>query len=250
MNAGNWTAASLFSGGKKWNAVVTLLPSTNTLRVYAQDNAGNVSATNSVKFFYDIAPRSPIGLTAFVTNDSTSFVLSFSTNTFSLGLNVDDNGVGSYTYSKLNSSAGKVTLTFVAPPSLARSKLILNLQFAANNSGWFTNGGDTDFFTLDSGSLVTTDSLDTVVLDDDGGGETVLVFPQPSTIFDNGHLFNNVKNPLVIPLDAPYPGNIGDRVSVDLAHYGFSLNHWNLINSVKDSGTVLLSAQIPAARTP
>jgi hypothetical protein len=240
LNADDWANASLFNGGKSWSAAVSLDTGTNTLRVYARDSAGNVSSTNTVKFFYDTAPKSVVGLTAFVTNDLTSFVLSFGTNTFSMGLDddFDGNGVGSYTYSKLNSSAGKVMLTFKAPPTLANSRLTLTLQFTTNDSGWFTNGDDTDFFTLDSDSLVPTDPLDTVVFDDDGGGETVLVFPQPSTILDNGHLFN-VKNPFPIPLDAPYPGQIGDRVSVDLAHYGFSLNNWNYINSVKDSGTVL-----------
>lgn len=241
LNADDWTPASLVSGGKSWYALVTLTPGTNMLRVYARDIIGNVSSTNSVNFFYDTASKSLIGLTAFVTNGPTSFILSFGTNTFSMSSDddFDNNGVGSYTYSKINSGAGKVTLLFKAPPTLENSNFVFNLQFTANNSGWFTNGsGDTDFFTFTNGlTLVTTDSLDTIVLDDNSGGETILVFPPPSTIFDNGHLFN-VRNPLAIPLDAPYPGNVGDRVSVDLAHYGFSLNHWNFINSVKDSGTV------------
>src|ERR1019366_9070542 len=102
LNADDWTPASLISGGKSWYALVTLTPGTNMLRVYARDTIGNVSSTNSVRFFYDTAPKSLIGLTAFVTNGPASFVLSFSTNTFSMGsTNFDNNGVGSYTYSKI-----------------------------------------------------------------------------------------------------------------------------------------------------
>jgi hypothetical protein len=241
LNSDGWVPASLVSGGKSWYAVVTLTPGTNTLSVYAQDTAGNVSSTDSVKFFYDLAPASLIGMTAYVTNGPTTFVLSFGTNTFSMGSddNFDNNGAGTYTYSKINSVEGKASLIFKAPPTLAKTNSVLYLQFTANNSGWFTNAGGTDFFTFTNiPTLVATPPLDNIVLDDDSGGETVLVFPPPSTILNNGFLFK-VRNPFPIPLDAAYPGNIGDRVSVDLAHYGFSVNRWNFINAVKDSGTVL-----------
>jgi hypothetical protein len=240
LNTDDWTMANLVNGGKKWNAVVTLDTGTNTLRVYARDESGNFSSTNTVNFFYDLAVKSLTGLTVFATNDVDALVLSFSTNTFSESSdNPDENGVGTYTYSKANSSTGKITLLFKSPPSQAGAKAIWNLQFTNSNSGMLTDSNEDTFsFTISAGEmLVETNALNTVVLDDNDGGETVLIFPPPSTIFDNGHLFN-VKNPMAIPLDAPFGGNVGDRVSVDIAHYGFSKNNWNFINTVKDSGTV------------
>jgi hypothetical protein len=53
LNTNGWTTNVYTSNGfANWNTNVTLTPGTNTIKVYAVDAAGNVSATNSVKFYY------------------------------------------------------------------------------------------------------------------------------------------------------------------------------------------------------
>jgi hypothetical protein len=45
---------------------------------------------------------------------------------------------------------------------------------------------------------------------------TVLGFVQSPTVVEPKN--NNLANPLVVPLDGPYPGQVGDRVSVTFNH--------------------------------
>jgi hypothetical protein len=60
LNSGVWTVAS---GGSVWSAPVTLRPSTNVFSVYAQDTAGNRSATNTVRFTCTVSNRPPVAAT-------------------------------------------------------------------------------------------------------------------------------------------------------------------------------------------
>jgi hypothetical protein len=53
LNTNAWsTNVNTANGYANWNVEVTNTPGTNTLKVYAVDQAGNVSATNSVSFIY------------------------------------------------------------------------------------------------------------------------------------------------------------------------------------------------------
>jgi uncharacterized repeat protein (TIGR03803 family) len=51
LNGADWALTSL-SGGSNWLQQVTLVPGTNSVSVYAEDAAGNVSLTNTVKLVY------------------------------------------------------------------------------------------------------------------------------------------------------------------------------------------------------
>ncbi len=52
LNTGPWTPAATTNNWTNWNAVVSFVPGTNTLRAYAIDPYGNTSSTNAVRFFY------------------------------------------------------------------------------------------------------------------------------------------------------------------------------------------------------
>jgi hypothetical protein len=86
---------------------------------------------------------------------------------------------------------------------------------------------------------VAADSLSgTLVLQDNSGNTNVLFIPPPSLIVDNGNLFK-VSNPLVISLDSPYAGNVGDRVSVQFTHLVLSGGQWVVLNTPTGFGTTI-----------
>ena len=55
LNGGEWTPAQTTNAWSNWTASVTLVPGTNTLRTYASDAAGNLSATNSLTLTYVVS---------------------------------------------------------------------------------------------------------------------------------------------------------------------------------------------------
>ncbi|MCX6895394.1 MAG: lamin tail domain-containing protein, partial [Verrucomicrobia bacterium] len=57
INDGAWNAAATTNGWTNWMATISLLPGTNTVQAYAQDSAGNDSATGSVKLFCVVTNR-------------------------------------------------------------------------------------------------------------------------------------------------------------------------------------------------
>ncbi len=52
INTQAWALASTSNQWTNWTAAVSLVPGTNTLKVYAVDPYGNTSSTNSIKFLY------------------------------------------------------------------------------------------------------------------------------------------------------------------------------------------------------
>jgi uncharacterized repeat protein (TIGR03803 family) len=52
LNSAAWTNPATTNGWDSWTSSVLLAPGTNTLRAYAMDDVGNISATNTVKFVY------------------------------------------------------------------------------------------------------------------------------------------------------------------------------------------------------
>jgi uncharacterized repeat protein (TIGR02543 family) len=56
VNNSAWTSnVNSANGWTNWNASVTVVPGTNTIRAYAVGNAGNISLTNSVSFIYVVS---------------------------------------------------------------------------------------------------------------------------------------------------------------------------------------------------
>ena len=58
LNNGAWAKVATANGWSNWTATVTLTQKTNTIAAYAQDAAGNVSTTNTVKFTLTVTPPS------------------------------------------------------------------------------------------------------------------------------------------------------------------------------------------------
>jgi uncharacterized repeat protein (TIGR03803 family) len=52
LNDTGWSNAMTANDWSNWTAAVTLTPGTNTIAAYAVDTTGNVSTTNTLKFFY------------------------------------------------------------------------------------------------------------------------------------------------------------------------------------------------------
>ena len=54
LNDTGWSNAMTANNWSNWTAAVTLTPGTNTIAAYAVDTTGNVSTTNTLKFFYAV----------------------------------------------------------------------------------------------------------------------------------------------------------------------------------------------------
>ncbi len=57
LNQAAWTNASTANNWSNWTAAITLTAGTNTIRAYALDTVGNVSATNSVSFDFVVTDQ-------------------------------------------------------------------------------------------------------------------------------------------------------------------------------------------------
>jgi hypothetical protein len=83
----------------------------------------------------------------------------------------------------------------------------------------------------------------TMVLHYDGNlNRTVLGFAQSPTVVEPQN--NNLANPLVVPLDETYPGQVGDRVSVTFNHsinlsYNLYYDTWRKFPPMDFSGSVV-----------
>jgi len=70
LNSGNWFSAT---GTNSWSASVNLAPGTNSIKAFATDTSGNVSATNSVVFDFVVTNQLGVqfnGLGTLTPNDS------------------------------------------------------------------------------------------------------------------------------------------------------------------------------------
>ena len=218
LNSTGWTNASTGNGWSNWWVNLTLLPNTNTLLAYAVDLSGNCSKTNRLKLTYAAAPVSLNGMTLTVTNAVNSvFVFNFGGSSFS-----EETGVGTYTYKKNGAVTGNLSLKYSAPPTAANASnnVSVLLRFADTNIGIFTDDGGLNHFSLTATATLAPSAVTGANFHlryTNGESETLLNFLPPPNITDNGNMFN-VANPLTISLDAPYPGNISDRVSVAFTH--------------------------------
>lgn len=233
LNGTGWLPMSPPIIGNIWTAPVSLEVGTNTLRVYAIGTNGVRSSTVSVKFFYDTVQKSLKGMTMTV-NGST--IVSFDATTFSMD-EFGFSGVGNYTYTKVSGISSKLKLSFTSPPP-GTNKLTWNLVFDSSSFGTFHNGFDS--FTLDSADSLAPQTLEgTLTLDDDSGVTMSIDIPESPLIVENPDAFH-VKNPLVIWIDQPYPGEIGDLVSVKFDHEVANRDGgWTPLNTPTAFGTVI-----------
>jgi hypothetical protein len=144
LNGGIWLPTSSTNGWTNWSTLLDLTPGTNVLSLYAEDNSGNLTATNTLKFVYATAPNTLNGLLAKVTPDgSTPFDVAFGATTFSQ-ISADTNnlnGVGNYTFTRKSPSTAQIKFTYTAPPSAANPlPTTIDLTFGASGLARFTNG--------------------------------------------------------------------------------------------------------------
>ena len=150
INGGGWVLAS---GTSNWSAVLPMIIGNNTVEAVALDAAGNISKTNTVSFLGlpepqpDWAPLSLtntlITLSSFTTPE---IYLSCGSNTFSFAdtNNDGDAGVGTYVYQATATNYGLAQLTFLNPPPAAGNMPFLDLVFTDFNTGYYTNGYNSD----------------------------------------------------------------------------------------------------------
>ncbi len=236
LNGGEWQNASTVNGWKNWFFAVALEPGTNYLTACAVDAAGNTSATNRLKLIYSITPSSLAGytLTAVDENNET-LTFDFGTKTFT-----DTTDIGNYSYKKLNSITGQLTANAAAPPPT--SKAGITLHFTSPTDGTFTYGGVLNNFTLTPNNGWAPPSLtgsSIIFTNDDGIHWAVVGFPEPPSVVGNGR--TTLPNPMLVPLDSDYPGQIADRVIVRFAHkhYVSEINTWIDVSPTAFTGSVI-----------
>jgi hypothetical protein len=196
LNGGGWNPAVLDSNGTNWTAS-GLAPGggANVLLVYASDDAGNNSRTNTVKFNYVAppvtgpAPASLSGMAGVVTidGDPGPFQITFSDATFAQGENTHDGAkVGNYTYTLLSSNMAKLVTTAMLPPESFGDTGDVFLTFTNDTTAVFTNSDGFDgFLTLAAASNFSLSaSAITTAQYIDGGGDT-------NTLVLNGGSFTN-----------------------------------------------------------
>ncbi|HEU6447224.1 MAG TPA: hypothetical protein VFV23_02150 [Verrucomicrobiae bacterium] len=234
LNGGGWVLASTGNGWKTWFATETLDVGTNVIQVYATNSKGKTSATKTLKCFYDTVTVSLAGTE--MTVNGGDYVIDFGTNTFSMNSDAefDLNGVGTYSNTKLNGVSSKLKLTFTAPPTATNNPAVV-LNFDTPDSGSFTDDSGDNSFTLDPIDTVVPGSVSGILSFDDGSTYSI---PESPLIAENPNPFK-VKNPLTIWIDQPYPGSIGDRVSVKFTHLVWARIQWVEINEPTGYGTVI-----------
>ena len=220
LNEDGWVLASTATVWSNWWANIILDPGANSVQAYAVDTTGNVSKIDKITLTFNAVPGSLSGQTMVIrSNCVPDFSISFTNTTFSqsaANTNFVD-GVGTYTFSKVNSTTGKLTVRYTAPPNTTSDGGTVYLQFADETSGLITNGdGSMSAFELSPATGLALASLggaDFILTSTNNDIQRILFFTSQPTILDNGNL-NNVANPLVLSVSSAYAGNIGDRVSV------------------------------------
>jgi len=237
---GTTNLAATAAGWKTWFTSVSMTPGTNVVRAYAINTNGKKSTTATVKFFYDTVTVSLAGREMAVTNGVANYTITFGTNTFSMSSDdFDFNRVGTYTNSKINGLSSKLKLTFIAPPN-AKATNTVTLHFDMSSSGTFTNVNGDNSFSLDSttNDLAPVSVAGTLTFQIDDGSTNVYSIPLSPIIAENPNPFK-INNPLAIWIETPYPGNIGDRVSVKFTHLVWKTTQWVEVNQPVAFGTVV-----------
>ncbi len=225
LNGSGWLLASTANGWSNWWANITLDPGTNIFQAFAVDMADNISSTNKITLTYRPLPASLSGQAMVVSSgDMVDFTMNFTNTSFSqsaANTNFVD-GVGTYTFTKVNSTTGKLTVRYTAPSNATSDGKTAYLQFTGANSGQLTNGDSsisTFVLSLVTNSVpVSLGGAEFSLASTNSDTQRILSFIAEPAILDNGNLFN-VANPLVISVSSAYAGNIGDRVSVLFNHF-------------------------------
>jgi hypothetical protein len=214
--------ASTANGWSNWWADVTLVPGVNALQFFATDASANNSKTENLTLNFNAVPGSLSGQTMVVSfGGATEFTMTFTNGSFSQNA-ADPNfvdGVGTYTFQKINSMTAKLTVAYTAPPNATGDGNLTYLRFTDGNSGVITNGNKT------LSTFVLSPALDTaptalggnfsLTSTNDPTLARSLIFTLEPTITGSGP----VVNPLVLAVSAPYLGNIGDRVNVQFFRF-------------------------------
>jgi hypothetical protein len=226
VNGAEWMEASTANGWSNWWGSVTLAAGNNVLEAYAKDASGNDSKITQTKLVYTVTPTSLANTFMTVTTPTHDVItLDFSTNTFT-----ETTGIGSYTYSKKSPTVGQLTLNYTAPPSAAEDvgKIVLDLQFSRPNEGTFADSSGRSSFTLATAEDWASPTLggSSLLFAYDDGTNSLLSILEPPLVVADGT--TTLRNPLIVPLDSDYPGEIGDRVQVTFArwHYTSQNNTW------------------------
>jgi hypothetical protein len=196
LNGGGWITATTTNGCTNWSAQVSLTPGTNTVQACAVDAAGNVSTTNTVKFVYvtvDWAPGSLNGLVATITPDGQSpFHVGFWTNTFSQSSTDtnNNNGVGTYSYTKLSANTARLVIAYTSPPTITNDNASVFLTFTSNNTCTFSNeinGVDLGAITFSASANLLPASFNGInaIFIDSTGGQTAFSFSRSSITIIN-----------------------------------------------------------------
>jgi hypothetical protein len=236
----NWTGANSGDNWKNWWINVTLAPGTNFVQAYAVDQHGNYSKTNQLKLIYSAASGKLAGTT--ITVPSQDYQISFSAGTN--GTFSDGVGVGTYSYRKTGPLTGKLSLHYTSPPAVVTNDAVI-LQYAGNTNGTFFDADDititTNFILTTASNLAQSNSLYSAELkfaSANGSNSSVMIFLTSPNVLTNGTLIVT-SNPVNLTLDAPYPGNIGDRVRVSFNHYSLQSGIWVSNLPVSVTGTVI-----------
>ena len=249
VNGGGWEDASTVNNWSNWWYAVTLQPGTNWLEAYAEDATGNASKISKLKLIYTVTPASLAGYSLTTTNpDSSVVVFDFGTNTFTENSTVVNyNGAGTYTFKKKSSINGQLSIEFAEPPSKAgpASRDSIPLQFTSPTEGFFVDDTGENTFSLTPNNGWAPPALDGSSIafsDSDGINQTILSFYEPPNV-SAAALTNQAKlpNPLTVPLDSDYSGNIGDRVGVTFSrlHYVSQDNTWYDYPAQSFTGSVI-----------
>lgn len=220
LNGTGWTNASTATGWSNWYANVTLDPGANTVQAYAVDTMGTASKIDKISLTFRPVPDSVSGMTMMVSSNGVdNFAMSFTNTTFSqqaVNANFVD-GVGTFSFARVNNTTGKLTVRYTAPPNAVSGEQTVNLQFKDATSGLLTNNdGSTSAFVLSLATNLAPVSLGGATLpliSTNNSQQRILTFTAQPSILNNGNLYN-VDNPLVISVSAAFVGNIGDRVNV------------------------------------
>lgn len=153
LNGGVWETNATSTDKTNWTfGGLELTPGTNTLRAYAVDAEGNLSATNTVAFTYSVppftgfAPLSLAGLMGDVVEEGYPTVkVSFGPSTmafYSQDTNDDFMAVGNYACTRIGSNTVRLSVMLLFPPNQAGVKWTQDLEFTNANTCVLTNLSD------------------------------------------------------------------------------------------------------------